>query len=139
MLAALLKVNWLAVLVCGIALMVVGFIWYTVFAKQWGELSGWTREKVATLPRNEMMMSYGITFVAALVMVTALAMVLRLLPTPGFRGALAAAAVVWTGFTAAPALTNTAFEHRPWKLFLLQHLNHLVGLLVSSVILTLWK
>lgn len=139
MLAAFTKVNWLAVLACVVVLFVVGFVWYTVFAKQWGELTGWTREKVAAVPRNKLMMNYVLTLVMAFISAATLAIILRLLPTPGYRGALAAALAVWVGFTAAPAATNTAFEQRSWKLYFLQNLDHLVGLLFCAVVLTLWK
>jgi uncharacterized protein DUF1761 len=139
MLVALMKVNWLAVVACVIILFLVGFVWFTVFARQWAELTGWTREKVMAQPRSKLMMSYGLTLVTAFVMASALAIILQLLPTPGFRGALAAAVLVWVGFTAAPAASNTAFEQRPWKLYLLVNVNHLVGLLLSAVVLTVWK
>jgi hypothetical protein len=139
MIQQMLSVNWLAILACGVALMVIGFIWYTVFANRWAAYSGWTREKVAALPRNQIMMSYGITFIAGLVMVFVLAGVLHLTKTTTFPRALAIAGIVWAGFTAAPTITNFSFERRPWGMFLLTYVNHLLGLLVSALILTAWR
>lgn len=139
MLQQMMNVNWLAILVCGIALMVVGFVWYTVFAKPWAAYTGWTREKVAKIPQNEMITSYVITFITALVMVFVLANFLKLLPAADVGSALLGATVVWIGFTAAPAISNFAFERRPWGLFLIVCGNTLVSLWVSAVILALWK
>src|SRR5262249_21076316 len=139
MLSQMMNVNWLAVLACGVALMVVGFVWYTVFADQWAAYTGWTRAKVAKLPQNELTVSYVITFVTALVMSFVLANFLKLLAAPDLGTALIGALTVWVGFTAAPAISNFAFERRPWGLFGIVYGNTLVSLLVSAVILTLWK
>jgi Trk-type K+ transport system membrane component len=139
MLQQMMNVNWLAILVCGIALMVVGFIWYTVFAKQWSDYTGWTREKISKIPQNQMTTSYVITFVTALVMVFVLANFLKLLPSSDLGSALLGAIMVWIGFTAAPGISNFAFERRPWGLLAIISGNTLVSLLVSAVILTLWK
>jgi hypothetical protein len=125
----LLNVNWLAILVSGIAVMVVGFVWYTVFGTAWAGYTGWTREKVAKLPQNEMVTSYVTTFISALVMIFVLANILKLLPAAGLGSALFGALLVWIGFTAAPAVSSFAFEHRPWGLLLIITGNTLVSLL----------
>ena len=139
MIQELLSVNWLAVVACGVVLMIIGFAWYTLFAKPWSELSGWTREKVAQVPQNQMMMSYGITFLTALLTVFVLAGMLHLTRTTAIPGALALAGVVWAGFTAGPTISNFAFERRPWALWAITSGNTLVSLLISAVILVLWK
>ncbi len=139
MLTAMLTVNWLAVLVCGIVLMVVGFVWYTALGSQWAKYTGWTREKVAQQPRNQMIMSYVITFITALVIAWGLAGILKLANITTISRALALAAVAWAAFAAAPGVSNFAFERRPWGLFLVIYLDHLVGFLICSVILVLWK
>ena len=139
MLNQMLGINWLAVVVCGIAVMGVGFVWYTIFAKPWSELSGWTREKIAQLPQSQMATSYGLTFLTALFSAFVLAGVLHLTKTTTIPRALAIAGVVWAGFTAAPVASNFAFEHRPWRLWMITTGNTLVSLLVCAVILTLLK
>ena len=139
MVQAMTHVNWLAVIVSGIVLMVLGFIWYTVFAKQWAAYTGWTREKVQQLPQNQMIMSYGITFISALVQVFVLASILKVIGVTGITTGLGIAGLVWLGFTAAPGVSNFAFEHRPWGLFALVNGLYLVNLLVASVILVVWK
>ncbi len=67
MVTAMLGVSWLAVLVCAVVLMVVGFVWYTVFANRWSAYTGWSREKAAQGPRNQMILNYVITFVAGFI------------------------------------------------------------------------
>ena len=42
-----LGINWLAVAVCGLGTIAVGFLWYgPLFGKAWGRLTGWTDDKV---------------------------------------------------------------------------------------------
>jgi ascorbate-specific PTS system EIIC-type component UlaA len=127
------------VVVCGIAFMAVGFGWYRIFGGQWSKYTGWTREKVAEVPQNQMVMSYGITFITALVSVFVLAGLLHLTKTTTYPRSLAIAGVVWLGFTAAPALSSTIFEHRPWGLWAIVTGNTLVSLLISAVILCAWR
>ena len=133
------NVNWLAVFVSAIGFMVVGFVWYTVFATQWAHYTGWTRAKVAKLPQSEMITSYVLAFVTALVTSFILANVLKLLPEQNMVGGLIGAAAVWLGFNLAPAVSSFAFEHRPWGLLPIVTGNTLVSLLIGAIILTLWK
>jgi hypothetical protein len=119
--------------------MIVGFIWYTVFANQWAGYTGWTREKVSKLPPSELTKSYVLTFITALVTCFVLANFLKLLNASGVGAAMLGAVLVWLGFTAAPGASSYAFERRPWGLYLIVFGNTLVSLLIGSVILTLWK
>ena len=139
MIQQLISVNWLAVLVCGIVLMVIGFVWYSVFGSQWSKYTGWTREKIAQSTQSQMITSYGITFLTALVSVFVLAGILHLTKTTTYPRSLAMAGLVWLGFTAAPAASSTAFERRPWGLWLIVTGNTLVSLLISAVILCAWR
>ena len=135
----MMNVNWLAVLASAVAFMVVGFIWYTVFAGPWSGYTGWTRDKIAKIPQNQMGVSYGLTFLTALLTSFVLANFLKLLQAGSVGGALLGAVLVWLGFTAAPEISSFAFEHRPWGLLAIVAGNTLVSMLVGAVILTLWK
>jgi hypothetical protein len=133
------NINWLAVLVSGIVFMVVGFVWYSVFGTQWSGYTGWTREKIAQVPQNQMITSYVVTFITALVTSFVLANFLKLANAADIPAGLMGAFVVWLGFTAAPTVSNFAFEHRPWGLWAINFGNTLVSMLIGSVILVLWK
>lgn len=140
MLGMLSQVNWLAVLVCAVLSMVIGFIWYgPLFAKQWSALTGWTNEKVAALGQSALMRSYGLAFVAAFVIATVLSLALRATGAAGIGDGLVTAAVLWVGFTGATIGVNMVFERRPLMLFGIEAGYHLVSLLVYSVVLSLWQ
>ncbi len=139
MLQQMFNVNWLAVLVSAIGFMVVGFVWYTALAGPWSSYTGWTREKIAKLPQNEMITSYVLAFLTALVTSFVLANFLKLLPGQDVGSALIGAVVLWLGFNLAPAVSSFAFEHRPWGLLPIITGNTLVSMLLAGVILSLWK
>jgi len=132
-------VNWLAVFVCALLSMVIGFIWYgPLFSKPWSRLTGWTNDKVAALPRSSMARSYGLAFVAAFVVASVLAVTLRAIGAQGIGEALIAAALLWVGFTGATIGVNMVFERRPVSLFCIEAGYHLVALLLYSIVLTAW-
>lgn len=135
----MMNVNWLAVVASAVAFMLVGTVWYSVFAKQWAGYTGWTAKKIAKVPQNQMITSYVLAFVTALVTSFVLANFLKLLQAGSVGGALLGAALVWLGFTAAPGVSSFAFERRPWGLLALIVGNTLVSMLVGAAILTLWK
>lgn len=133
------EVNWLAILVCGIAAMVVGFVWYgPLFSKKWSELTGWTQEKIAALPRSNMITSYGGTFVLALVSFWVLANLLNIAQVQDVGTGLMFAFFVWLGFVATSFGSGYLFEHKPLMLFVINAGYNLVNLLIGGVILTVW-
>jgi uncharacterized protein YacL len=134
-----LPVNWLAILASAIATMVVGFVWYGVFAKKWSDLTGWTTEKVRQIPQNQMMMSYGGTFVGSLVMNLVLAHVLLALGASDVIDGVLAGVVLAIGFVGTSFMATFLFEHRPRALYFIDAGYHVVSMAVCGAILALWK
>ncbi len=141
---AMTSVNWLAILISGIVFMVIGFLWYSViFGKQYAAFTGMTPEKMREQPQNQMIVSYVVTFITALVQAWALAVLLKLVgvtavtDTTPIRTALALAGFVWLGFIAAPSISNFIFERRPWGLWAIINGLYLVNLLIAAIILVL--
>ena len=132
-------VNYLAVLVCAVLSMAIGFAWYgPLFGGPWGAITGWTKEKAMTLPQSRMMVSYGLAFIAAFVIATVLAWVLQATGADGVGDGLTTAVVLWIGLTGATIGVNMVFERRPLSLFGIEAGYHLVALLVYSIVLSLW-
>ncbi len=139
MLSYLGDVNWLAVILCALLSMAIGFIWYgPLFSKPWARLTGWTNEKVAGLPRSNMVTSYVLAFIAAFVIASVLSITLIAVGADGLGEGLATAAILWIGFTGATIGVNMTFERRPISLFGIEAGYHLVALIVYSVVLSLW-
>ena len=69
----LVHVNYLAVLLCGVAAMIIGYLWYgPLFGKEWRSLVGMTDEKMKKAT-NSMFSNYAAMFLSALVMAYVLA------------------------------------------------------------------
>lgn len=139
MLSYLGEVNWWAVLICAILSMVIGFIWYgPLFGKPWGRITGWTNEKVSTLPRNSMVRGYVLAFIAALIIASILSFTLLALGTDSIGNGIIAAVILWVGFTGATIGVNMTFERKPFSLFVIEAGYHLLTLIVYSIVLSIW-
>jgi hypothetical protein len=132
-------VNWLAVLVCAVASMAVGFVWYgPLFSKPWSKMTGWTNEKVAALPKNNMAMSYIMAFIFAFIIASVLALALQATYSSGIGDGIATAIVLWVGLTGATLAVNMTFERRPVALWGIEAGYHLVMLVIFAIILSAW-
>ena len=142
----MVPINYLAVLVCAVAAMVLGFIWYgKLFAKPWTELMGWTPEKMAAMNasgQKNMTMQYALQAIGALLMAYVLAHALifasAYLNVSGVAAGLQAGFWNWLGFVAPVTLGSVLWDGKPWKLWFINAGYYLVVLLGMGVILALW-
>jgi hypothetical protein len=133
------EINYLAVLVCGVANMVIGFLWYGIFfSKTWLALVNKTDEEVEKM-RKDAPKSYIINFIISLVVAVVLAYIVHGMKLKGFVGGLMLGFWLWLGVAMAFRLNDVLFEKRPFKLFLVNTGFDLVVLIVMGLILTLWK
>lgn len=139
----LVPINYLAIIICGVAAMVIGFMWYgPLFGKEWMKLVGMTQKKMADA-KDEMGMTYGLSFVSALIMAYALAHFIwftapgAVTPLIGIKTAIWA----WVGFVATYGLTRHLYsvDKKPWTLYLIDTGYYLATLLVMGIILAVWK
>lgn len=132
-------VNWLAVIVCAVSSMIVGFLWYgPLFSKPWSKITGWTKEKVAALPKNKMPVNYILAYIAAFIIASVLAFALLATNASGIGEGILTAVVLWVGLTGATIGVNMIFERRPFKLFSIEAGYHLVMLIIYAIILSAW-
>ncbi|EFK95794.1 conserved hypothetical protein, membrane [sediment metagenome] len=139
----LVPVNYLAVLLCGISSMVIGFIWYgPLFGKEWTKLVGSTpkktAEKVAGIPQT-----YIIMFISSLVMAYALAHFIWY-AAPGSLTlfiSIKTAVWAWVGFAVTVGLTKYLYspDKKPLKLFYIEIGYHLVSLVFMGIIFYIFR
>lgn len=135
----LLPVNLLAVFVCALLSMGIGFLWYSpiLFGKPWMQLSKIDPKKMAKANAN-MPKLYSLSFLFTLVMIFALAQLVNLtLMTTALEGAILGV-MVWLGFIAATSVNMVLFEQKSWWLFFINTGYHLICLVISGIILTMW-
>ena len=150
-----MDVNLLAVLVCAIATMAIGFLWYSpmLFAKPWVKEMGYDMYDKAAMDkmRKSAGPAYGASFVASIVSAMVLAKLLNALsrhsdriwhavatPQPVLYGVMVGVAV-WLGFVATVQLTGVLFANQGGKLFAINTGYQFVCYAAMGAILAVWK
>ncbi|MFL6725861.1 MAG: DUF1761 domain-containing protein [Sphingomicrobium sp.] len=107
-------VNLIAVLLCGVASLVLGGIWYSpmLFAKPWQRLTGLSDDQAKS---GNIAITFGLAFVLSLIAAYVFAMFLGTsMPLAGAVGAGFSAGLCWVG---AAYGINYLFERRPLGLW----------------------
>ena len=131
-------INYLAVLVTGVVIFMLGGLWYSpvMFAKKWTELQGKGMEEMSG---GSVPVMYVQVFLCGLVTAWALAIVLGLLPIWHMMGGIKLAVVCWLGFTAATTYGTALFSMKPKALWLIDTSFNLVSFVLAAVILNMWR
>jgi hypothetical protein len=135
------EINYLAVLVAGVATMVLGGLWYgPLFGKKWATLMGWdvNNQEFMAQKKKEGKKGYIGGFITALISSWVLAMLLGLTSTTTLAEGLMLGFWIWLGFTATVQLGGVLWESKPMNLFLLNTFYSLVATLIVAAILVSW-
>ncbi|MCC7019078.1 MAG: DUF1761 domain-containing protein [Ardenticatenales bacterium] len=133
-------VNWIAIVVCVVAAMALGFVWYgPLFGKLWLELMGWGTKNEAELKemQSKAMPGYAVMAVGAAVMALVLQAVLHATGAATVGAAVIVAALLWLGFVATSTLGTAMFSDTDKRLWALNEGYVLVQMVLFAVILTL--
>ncbi len=128
------QVNLIAVLVCGVASLVLGGIWYlpALFGKAWQRLAGLSDEQAKS---GNTALIFGGAFVLSLIAAYVFGMFLgNKMPLSGAVGAGFAAGLCWV---AASFGINYLFERRPLGLWLINGGYHTLQFTLFGLILGL--
>ena len=135
-------VNWLAVLVSGVVIFMLGGLWYSpiLFAKPWMALMGRTEEELrAKAAAKSMPAMYLTVFLCGLVSAFVLAVVIEGFGATGAGAGATVGALCWLGFAAATSFGTSLFSFEPRKLWLINSAYNLVSFVIAGVILALWR
>ncbi|MBP9710809.1 MAG: DUF1761 domain-containing protein [Candidatus Pacebacteria bacterium] len=132
-------VNYMAVVACAIAAMIIGYVWYgPLFGKKWAHMSGVSLERMQKGGGK----SYAIMFVGSLITAYTLSHVLAFattyMQTSGVSAGISSGFWMWLGFVAPVMLGTVLWEGKPWKLWAINSGYYLVVLCTMGVILTSW-
>jgi Protein of unknown function (DUF1761) len=127
-------VNLIAVLLCGVASLVVGGLWYSpaLFGKAWQRTAGLSDEQAKS---GNMAMIFGLTFVLSVVAAYVFAMFLG--PSMSLAGAVGAGFSAGLCWVAAAFGINYLFERRPLALWLINGGYHTLQFTLFGLILGL--
>lgn len=137
-----MEINYLAILVCGILSMVVGFIWYgPIFGEKWLAIIGASADDLEK--RKEMQKKagplYGIQLILALFQIFVLARFIA----SGESAGIITALWIWAAFViptlAGSSMWNNEDRRISISRFLIQGGYQLVMFVIYSLVLSLWK
>ncbi len=130
---AISEINMFAVVVAGLAHMLVGLVWFSrpLFGKAWMSATGAKNMKPAVQWVPFAFLGHIlIAFVLGLFIVLASATTL----VDGFLVAV----IVWLGFFVTLEIGELVWENIPLKLFLLRIGDHFLALSIAGIILVAW-
>ena len=138
-------VNWLAILVAGIVIFMLGGLWYSpvLFAKRWIALQNKTEEQMrAEAAAANMPLMYASAFITGLIIAWAMAMVFAHIaddmPMNAAHGALFGA-LLWLGFAATTSYATALFSGKPRQLWFIDSAYNLVSFVLAGIILAVWR
>ncbi len=133
-------VNYLAVFVSGIIVMVIGGFWYSplLFGNIWMRLSGHATKDLDKAKSKGMTKAYVINFIAALVMVYVLAHFVVYANALTWIEGVQLGFWVWLGFIATSMIGLVLWDMKPFTLYVINSGYYLVVLMISGAILAAW-
>jgi hypothetical protein len=139
------SINWLAVVACVLASMIVGSIWFNpkTFFPVWWKGIGKSGSDVPGMA-GAMGMTWGLTVLASLVQAVFMSLMVTAMGsmTPGgatLVSGVTAGAILWLGFVAPTSLVNKLFAGHGLKIWAIEAGNHLVTFALMGAILGAWR
>jgi hypothetical protein len=131
-------INYLAVMVAGVAYMVVGAFWYTpgLFGNAWMKGIGKTKEQVKA-DFSPFKMVWAIIF--SLIAAYGIARILSWTGGDSVKDGILVGLLVGVCFVLTSFGVNDVFEGRPKGLTVINILYHLVGLVIAGIIIGAWR
>ena len=134
------QVNYLAVLVSGVAIFILGGLWYSkaLFAKKWMVLIGKSEEemKAKSGPMPILLLQ---AFICGLIEAWVLAVILNHFMNMDVLRGVAVGVLCWLGFEAATSYANAIFEQKPLGLWAIDSGYNLVSFIIAGAILSVWR
>lgn len=138
----MVEVNYLAVLVAGLAGFSLGAVWYgPLFGKKWQALMGFTEESMKSMamtPAKAMALGAVSSLVMAYVLFHVTVYASAYLQVAGLNAGLTSAFWMWVGFVGPVSLGSVLWEGKSWKLWFLNSGYNLGSLLIMGAVLGAW-
>jgi hypothetical protein len=135
------QVNYLAVLVAGIAIFMLGGLWYSplLFAKRWIVLIGKSEEDLKAGGGKAMPLLYLGALICGMLVSWTLAVILNhFTDMSALRGVLVGV-LCWIGFAGATSFANYIFSQKPKELWAIDSGYNLVSFIIAGAILGAWR
>lgn len=136
----LTSINYVAVIVCAVAIFFTGSVWFSaLFGKIWVHELSRHNVTIQAPSSAQLALCMGLTFLQNNIMAFAMACLVALTHSTTFESGLILGIIAALGF-AAPAIGGVfTWEIRSVKLFLIDAGYPVVGIIVSAIILSVWR
>lgn len=131
------QVNFLAVLVSTVVYFALGALWYSsvLFQRPWMQDVGRSEEQLRS--GNKMVFLY--TFIALFVICFVTSFFTWALQTASLMAAIKLGLFIGFGYTATVVSINNWYGQRSARLSMIDAGYHIVGIVIATIILALWK
>lgn len=139
----MVSVNVWAILLCGVAAMALGSLWYgPLFREKWLQSGGFTSEQLAASQKMSMPVSYALMFLGSLLMATVFAHMLvyanAYQTSGGIMAGMQGALWLWLGLVAPVTIGVVLWEQKPWTYWFITAGYYLALLIIMGTILGAW-
>ncbi len=135
-------VNYLAILACGVAGVVIGWVWYSpvLFGEQWMAAAGMGEMTPEKMAEGKKMMPKAVlgSFIAQLVLAYVMVYFVQLLGITTSFGAIELALWAWAGFVATTLFHSVLWEKKSMTYYAITSGYSLVIFIVTALIVVLW-
>ena len=134
-------INYLAVLVAGLATFILGGIWYSaVFGKLWRRLHGYSEEKIKEMQaKMSPPLFFGGMILCYLVLGLVVAVLVTAFKIESAYGGAVLGALLWLGPAAAIGMTGHLASGKRFGIFLIDASFQLSYLVLMGVVLGTWR
>lgn len=134
------ELNLLAVIVSGLAAFFLGAVWYTaIFGKLWVQLNGYTPEQIAAMQKaRPPVVFFGSMLLAYWIMATLMGFLCAWIKVDSWMDGAFVGLVVW-GIVQAIAVTTYISGNKRIEVYMLDGAYQLCFLVMTGVILAVWK
>ena len=132
------ELNWLAVIVAALAGYALGAVYFTVLAKPWMAAAKLTAEMLEER-KSEVRRAYSTAGLGSLVGAIMLAIIVQAVGASDVVEGLLTGLIVGVAVTAVGQVANYAFEHRGFKLYVIDAGYAVLQMLVGGAILGAWQ
>jgi hypothetical protein len=134
------SINWLAVAVAAFATFMLGGVWYTMLAKPWQRLHGYSDEQVAEMKRSRPpAVFFGGMIASYVVLAAVLGLIFASLGISTLAAGVTLALLLWLGIALPIGITAWIASNKPFGAFAIDLAYQSVFLLMTGAILGTWR